>query len=408
MAGRLRIGDGSMALKVPGIHSVIELEDRFTLPVYSNIRLPLTIVRGKGSYVYDDGGVEYLDLYGGHAVSIIGHSHPVWVEDMCRQIETLTFYSNAVYNPVRAEAARLLVEHSYPSMRSVFFCNSGAEANETALKIARKATGRRFIVSMKRGFHGRTIGALSATGFPAMRQRFPENIDDWSRFFDLGAPDIFSMKDSDQVAAVIVEPIQSVAGVYMAEPEYYRRLREYTRRNGICLIFDEVQTGSGRTGEWYAGTHWGVEPDIVTTAKGVGGGMPVGVVIVNEEVAEKVEPGDQATTFGGSPLAAAAVGSTYRIIENENLIQEVRDRSAALLPRLRAIPGVHEVRGMGYLLGIESELPAKELAGQLMKERILVGTCSQADTIRLLPPLTVSAEEWERFLEVFDRLVRSS
>ena len=387
--------------------SIPELEDAYTLPVYSNIRLPLTIVKGKGNYVYDDGGKEYLDLYGGHAVCSIGHSHPVWVQDMQKQIETLTFYSNAVYNPVRAEAAEVLVGHSYPSMRSVFFCNSGAEANETAMKIARKGTGRGWIVSMSRGFHGRTIGALSATGFPAMRQRFPENVENWSRFFEFGAAEIFEMDDADQVAAIVVEPIQSVAGVYMAEPDYYRKLRQFASDHGIFLIFDEVQTGTGRTGRWYAGTHWGVEPDIVTTAKGVGGGVPAGVVIVNDAVAETVRPGDQATTFGGNPLVSAAIRSTYRIIEKDKLIDQVRDYSSRVVAKLKGIDAVREVRGLGYLLGVQCVMPAKELSRRLLKERILVGTCSQAETIRLLPPLTVTMDEWDHFLDVFERVVSS-
>ena len=398
MAGRVRLKNTP---------SIAQLEDTFSLPVYSQIRLPLTIVKGKGNCVYDDAGNEYLDLYGGHAVCSIGHSHPEWVHDMQRQIETLTFYSNAVYNPVRAEAAEMLVRHSYPSMSAVFFCNSGAEANETALKIARKATGRPHIASMRRGFHGRTIGALSATGFPAMRDRFPENIGTWSRFFEFGSADVFDMDGPDEVAAIIVEPIQSVAGVYMAEPGYYRRLRQFSSDHGICLIFDEVQTGTGRTGEWYAGTHWGVEPDIVTTAKGVAGGMPAGVVIVNDRVARTVEPGDQATTFGGNPLAAAAICSTYRAIEKHDLMGRVRDYSSRVVRQLLELEPVREIRGLGYLLGIECSIPAKELSDRLLKERILVGTCSQADTIRLLPPLTMKMDEWDHFLDSFKKIVTS-
>jgi acetylornithine/N-succinyldiaminopimelate aminotransferase len=207
------------------------------------------------------------------------------------------------------------------------------------------------------------------------------------------------------VAAVIVEPIQSVAGVYMATPDYYRRLREYTSDHGIYLIFDEVQTGSGRTGQWYAGTHWGVEPDIVTTAKGVGGGVPAGVVITNQSVSEKVEPGDQATTFGGSPLAAAAIRATYEIIEKERLVERVRAQSAQLVARLVKLDGVREVRGLGYLLGLESELPANELSARLLDERILVGTCSEPHTIRLLPPLTVGEAEWESFLQGLQKVL---
>lgn len=382
-----------------------QLENTYTLPVYRNIRLPLTVVRGAGSYVYDDRGNAYLDLYGGHAVCSIGHSHPIWVERMKEQIEKLTFYSNAAYCEVRAEAAEVLVTHSYPSMDGVFFCNSGAEANETALKIARKGTDRTEIVAMKGGFHGRTLGALSVTGFPKMRERFPENIDMFTRFFELGDEGLFDISDPERVAAVILEPIQSVSGVFMAEPEYYRRLREFCTRNGIVLIFDEVQTGTGRTGKWYAGLHWGVDPDIVTTAKGVGGGVPAGVVMANEMVAETVEPGDQATTFGGSPLAAAAICATYRIIEEYGLLDLVRTRSADLVSRLSALDGVREVRGLGYLLGVECFGPARRIQRRLFEERILVGESSHPNTIRLLPPLTVNSEEWEQFLDVFEKLV---
>ncbi len=381
------------------------LEDTYTLPVYQNIRLPLTLERGLGSYVYDEQDNAYLDLYGGHAVCSIGHSHPRWVSEMKDQIEKLAFYSNATYCTARAEAAEELVTHSYPSMDGVFFCNSGAEANETALKIARKGTGRSQIVAMNLGFHGRTLGALSVTGFPKMRERFPENIDMFTRFFTLGDPSIFGMSDTEQVAAVIVEPIQSVAGVYMAEPDYYRELREFCSKKGIVLIFDEVQTGTGRTGQWYAGLHWGVEPDIVTTAKGVAGGVPAGVVITNQEVAETVEPGDQATTFGGNPIAAAAIRATYRIIEEYGLVEQVRTQSASLIKRLSALSGVREVRGLGYLLGVECEVGAKQLQMRLFEERILVGTSSNPNTIRLLPPLTVSTEEWDQFLDVFEKLV---
>lgn len=382
-----------------------QLEDVYTLPVYRNLRLPLTLARGAGSYVYDERDNAYLDLYGGHAVCSIGHSHPRWVEAMKDQIERLTFYSNAVYCPVRAEAAETLVTHSYPSMDAVYFCGSGAEANETALKIARKGTGRSLVVAMNGGFHGRTLGALSVTGFPKMRERFPENLDVWTRFFDLGDASLFEITDPERIAAVILEPIQSVAGVFAAEPDYYRRLREFCTLHGIVLIFDEVQTGTGRTGHWYAGHHWGVEPDIVTTAKGVGGGVPAGVVIANQAVAETVEPGDQATTFGGNPIAAAAIRATYGIIEEYGLLDQVRARSSDLIARLSALEGVREVRGLGYLLGVECEAPAPNLQKRLFDERILVGECSHPHTIRLLPPLTVTSDEWEQFLDVFEKLV---
>jgi acetylornithine/N-succinyldiaminopimelate aminotransferase len=383
-------------------------EEASTLPTYRNVRLPLTLVRGEGSYVYDASGNRYLDLYGGHAVISIGHSHPRWVDAIQKQVGTLTFYSNAVYSPPRAEAAELLVAHSYESMRSVFFCNTGAEANETAMKIARKATGRPVVVSMDGGFHGRTMGALSATGFPSLRQRFPQNAEQWTRFFALGDEGLFELRDPKSVAAVLLEPIQSVAGVYSAPAAYYRRLREFCSRHGICLIFDEVQTGTGRTGHWYAGALWGVEPDIATTAKGVAGGLPAGVVIVNEWIAGTVEPGDQATTFGGHPVAAAGIAATYRIIEDEGLLARVRTLSASLMETLGGMPGVREVRGHGYLIGVECEVGAKALQTRLLDAGIIVGTCSEPNTVRLLPPLTMRAEEWDAFTDTLGPMLEAT
>ena len=382
-----------------------EREDRYTLATYNHLRFPIELVRGRGSWVEDDRGERYLDLYGGHAVCQIGHSHPRWVEDMRRQLDELVFYSNTVYCDLRGRAAEALVTRSYPSMVGAYFSCSGADANETALKIARKATGRSYIVAMDKGFHGRTIGALSATGYAKMRDAFPENVAQWSRFVPFGDLAAIEALDPAEIAAIILEPVQSVAGVYVAPPSYYRALREHCDRHGICLIFDEVQTGSGRTGKWYAGHHWGVEPDLVTTAKGVGGGMPVGVVIANEKIARTVAPGDQATTFGGGPLAMAAIVSTYRIIEEEGLVDRVAKRSEELRSRLLELPRVREVRGLGYLLGIETDRPAKDVQAAFLEDRILVGTSSEPSTMRLLPPLTVADDEWEIFLAAARRVL---
>jgi acetylornithine/N-succinyldiaminopimelate aminotransferase len=372
-------------------------EDRYTLATYNHLRFPLRIVSGRGSIVRDDRGDDYLDLYGGHAVCLIGHSHPRWVADMTRQLSELVFYSNTVYYEARGVAAQLLVEHSYPSMHGAYFSCSGADANETALKIARKATGRPLVIAMDKGFHGRTIGALSVTGYPKMREAFPQNTAQWTRFVPFGELDAIEAVPPGEVAAIILEPIQSVAGIFTADSAYYRGLRTHCDRHGICLIFDEVQTGSGRTGRWYFGDHVGVEPDLVTTAKGVGGGMPVGVVLANEKYARTVLPGDQATTFGGGPLAVAAIVSTYRILIEERLVERVAEEAPRLIARLRAIPGVREVRGLGYLLGIQCDRPAKDVQDRLMARRILVGTSSEPSTLRLLPPLTVSRAEWNHF-----------
>ena len=386
-----------------------DLEDRYTLPTYSNIRFPLSFVRGEACQVETDDGERYLDLYGGHAVSLLGHSHPRWVEAIRDQVGRFDFYSNMCYHPLRGEAAQLIVEHSYESMHQVFFCNSGAEANETALKIARRATGRPLVVSMEKDFHGRTIGALSVTGFEKSRALFPQNIDEWSRFVPLGDIDAIAALDPKQIAAVILEPIQSVSGVHLAEPEYYRALREHCDRHGIVLIFDEVQTGSGRTGEWYVGRHWRVEPDLVTTAKGLGGGFPVAAVIANERLAGSVNPGDQATTFGGGPMAMAAVVATYRTLIEERLVERVAQTAPRLIVRLQSLRGrgVREVRGLGYLLGIACDSEASEVQRRLLARRILVGGSGDPHSIRLLPPLIVSDAEWDRFFDALEDVLSS-
>lgn len=383
-----------------------ELEDKYTLQTYPKLKFAL--VRGEGSYVFDEAGNRLLDLYGGHAVSSLGHSHPRWVEAISRQAAAMDFYSNICYHPLRAEAAELLVRHSYSSMAGAYFCNSGAEANETALKIARKLTGRPMVIAMNEGFHGRTLGALSVTGLPKMRDAFPQNLAHLTRFVDLGDTRVLEAADPKEIAAIILEPIQSLAGVRVASPEYYRFLRSYSSEHQIALIFDEVQTGNGRTGKWFVGHHWGVEPDIVTTAKGMGGGFPVAAVIANAWVAADVKSGDQGSTFGGSPLAVAAVAATYRTLEEEGIVDQVARTSAKVISRLRQMVSqgrLRDVRGLGYLLGIECEAPAKEMQSRLLQEGVLVGTSNHSNTFRLLPPLTVSDGEWEEFFLALEKVL---
>ncbi len=378
-------------------------EKQFLLPTYG--KFPFALVRGEGCYVWDDSGNRYLDFYGGHAVSLLGHSHPAWVAALKRQLDELDFYSNVCFHPKRAEAAELLVEHSYTSMRTVFFCNSGAEANETALKLARKHTARSTVVAMQGGFHGRTIASLSVTWSPRLRNMFQENLVGCTHFVELGDLDAVQRLPPDDVAAVLLEPVQSMRGVYMAEPDYYRGLRDYCTAHGIQLIFDEVQTGTGRTGKWFAGAHWDVEPDLVTTAKGVGGGFPVGVVLASGEISEAVKVGDHGSTFGGGPLAAAAVAATYRTIIKEELLAKVARLGAEAIERLRGMIGrgvVRDVRGLGYLIGVECEQPASELHKHLVQRRILVGKADEPNTLRLLPPLTATAAEWSAFFDAFE------
>ncbi len=382
-----------------------EREDRWILPTYA--KLPFALVRGERNHVFDEDGRRYLDLYGGHAVCVLGHSHPRWVEALSRQAATLGFYSAVCYLPVRAEAAEALVSKSYPSMRQAFFCNSGTEANETALKMARKHTGRPLVVAMDAGFHGRTIGSLSVTGNAKYRDAFPQNTAAFTRFVPFGDIDAVRRLDASQVAAVILEPVQSMAGVRMAAPEYYRGLREHCSREGIVLIFDEVQTGAGRTGRWFFGGHVGVEPDLVTCAKGIGGGFPVGAVIANAALAAGVKRGDQGTTFGGGPLACAAVRVTFSILEEEKLVENAAAVGERVLGRLRRMAGrgiVRDARGVGYIIGIDTTLPAKDVNARLRDRGILAGGSDVPDTVRLLPPLTVGEEEWEEFFRVLEEI----
>ena len=386
-----------------------ELEDTYTLPTLpGGARLPFDVMGGEGCYVTDGSGRKFLDLYGGHAVCSIGHSHPRWLEALSRQARELSFYSTVTYHPQRAEAARLVVENCYSNMKKVFFCNSGAEANETALKLARKSTGRSKIVSMQRAFHGRTLGALSVTGGAGYRAAFPDNISEKTVFLDLGDLKGLQGLPAEEIAGVILEPIQSVAGVFAAPADYYRGVRDFCDANDIRLIFDEVQTGVGRTGKWYVGEHWDVEPDIVSSAKGVAGGFPAGVVVVNGEIADGVAPADHASTFGGGPLASACIAATHQVLLDEGLVSRVAQLSNVAIDRLRGLSGlVSEVRGMGYLLGIECSRPAKEVQMRLMERGILVGTSGQPDTIRLLPPLTLTVEEWETFFAAMEDLAAS-
>lgn len=386
-----------------------EIEDKYSLATYP--KLPFALVRGEGNYVWDDTEKRYLDLYGGHAVSCLGHGHPRWVEAIAAQARAFDFYSNICYLPIRAEASQLLVTNSYPSMVGSYFCNSGAEANETALKIARKLTRRSDVVALADGFHGRTIAALSVTGIEKMRKAFPENLDRYTSWVPHGDLAALEALDPRKIAAVILEPIPSLGGVRVAPPDYYRGLRAWCTRHQVALIFDEVQTGNGRTGKWFVGHHWGVEPDLVTTAKAVGGGFPVGAVIANAWVAADVKSGDQGSTFGGGPMACAAVAATYRILKEEGLVERVARSSVRLidgLKRLSAGGRLREVRGLGYLLGIECDLPAKDIQARLLAEGIFVGTSNHPNTFRLLPPFTVSDAEWDFFLSTLERVLRTA
>ncbi|MGH9399229.1 MAG: aspartate aminotransferase family protein [Thermoanaerobaculia bacterium] len=373
------------------------------LATYS--RWPIALLRGQGSTVWDEDGKSYLDLYGGHAVCATGHCHPKVADAIAAQARELIFYSNVVRLPVRTRAAEAILAHAREPLASVFFVNSGTEACENAMRLARRATGRTDIVTFEGAFHGRTADAISAAGLPRYRDLGKPNVPGHRIVPFNELPALEAVLD-DQVAAVLLEPIQSLAGVIVGDPDYLRGVQAACYRRGAKLIYDEVQTGFGRTGSFfYAGKH-GVVPDLVALAKGIGSGFPMGAVLVSGEIAATVEPEDYGTTFGGGPLACAAAEATVQIIEEENLLDRVRDGSTRLRQGMRQIPAVREVRGEGYLLGIALDRPAKPVREALLERGILVGGSDLPDTLRLLPPLVLTADEIDRFLPVFAEVLR--
>ena len=374
-----------------------EQEDACLVPSYT--KLPISVVRGEDVWVWDDKGEKYLDLYAGHAVCGIGHSHPKLVGAIHEQAKKLIFFSNAVYNDTRAHAAKLLLENAYPNSKSVFFVNSGTEANEAAIKIARRATGRSRVIAMESGFHGRTIGSLSVTGNPKLRDDFPDNLANLTDFVPLGDFDTLEAMMSEDVAAIILEPITSVGGVRIASRKYYDSLRELCLGYGTALIFDEVQTGFGRTGEMFAGMHWGVEPDICTSAKGAAGGFPLGLVILSEAISSAPAPGEHGCTFGGGPLAMAALKANLEILKAQNLVANAAAMELVVRDELGKIPEVKAITGKGLLLGVDLECPAKPIVRNLLEQKIIVGGCDRPSMIRLLPPLTVQPEHIKQFAD---------
>jgi len=361
-------------------------------------RWPITLVRGEGSTVWDASGRSYLDLYGGHAVAATGHCHPEIVRAIREQAGRLLFYSNVVALPVRAQAAEAIAAQAPAPLSKVFFVNSGTEANENAMRLARRATGRSDIVTFSGAFHGRTADAISASGLSKYRELGAPNVPG-HRIVPFGDLDAARRAVDERVAGVLLEPIQSMAGVLTASPEYLLGLRRLCDERGAKLIYDEVQTGFGRTGTFfYAGRH-GVVPDLVSLAKGIGSGVALGAVLIAEDIAAGVKPDEYGTTFGGGPLACAAAEATVRVIESEGLLGNVRRGSERLKAGLARLPGVREVRGEGFLLGVVLDRPGKPVREALLSRGFLVGGSDLPDVLRLLPPLVLRPEEIDRFLE---------
>ncbi len=360
------------------------------LPTYAPF--PFHLARGNGDRVLDDQGGAWLDFYGGHCVAGTGHGHPRVVEALAAQAKALVFYSAAGDLAIRHEAAARLT--AFAGMDSVFFCNSGAESNEAALKVAIQLTGRTKLGAFEGAFHGRTLLALSATDAPALKAPLEGLLAPVTRlpFNDLAA---LAAADFSELAAVILEPIQSMAGVREADAAWLVALRAKCDANGCLLIFDEVQTGMGRLGAPFAAQVYGVKPDLLTSAKALASGVPMGAVLMTEGIASVLKPGDLGSTFGGGPLACAALIATLKVIADETLMARALEAEAKLRSGLA---GLVAVKGRGLLLGLETPRAA-ELKAHLFEDRILVGGSGDPTVLRLMPPLTVKGATLDALLD---------
>lgn len=379
--------------------TVFESEEQFQLATYK--KMPIAAERGEGVWIYTSDGDKYLDLYGGHAVAGTGHCHPHVVNALRAQAGELLFYSNLVYSSARAKAAEKLVSIAPERLTKAFFCNSGTEANENAMRMARMATKREQIITFSGGFHGRTADAISATFLGKYRELGKPNVPGHLEA-EFGNIDSVRELADETVAAIMLEPIQSMAGIRMAEPDFYRALRTLCDERGIVLIYDEVQTGIGRTGEWFfAGSDAGdgVVPDIVTLAKALGSGVPVGACLVTDQIASHIKENDLGTTFGGGMLAMAAVTATLEAIESDRMLANVKTVEAHLRERLREVEPVVAVHGRGLLLGIEFNDKAQPIHQALLERKVITSTSSNPKVLRLLPPLCLQKEHVDLFVD---------
>jgi acetylornithine aminotransferase/acetylornithine/N-succinyldiaminopimelate aminotransferase len=375
------------------------LEEQFQVATYA--KMNIAVETGKGAWIWTSDGEKYLDLYGGHAVCATGHSHPHVVKAIQEQAEKVLFYSNLVYSEIRARAAEKLVSLAPATLTKAFFCNSGTEANENAMRMARFATRREKVVTFTGGFHGRTADSISATFLGKYREIGKPNVPGHVAAEFGNIESVRAVADKE-TAAIMLEPIQSMAGVTEASPEFFRELREICDEHGIILIFDEVQTGIGRTGNWFFGGSelaGGVEPDIISLAKSLGSGVPVGACLVNEKVSANIKINDLGTTFGGGMLAMAAVLATLEAIENDKMRENIADIESYLRERLKEIEEVVAVHGKGGLIGIEFAENCKAVHQKLLENKIITGTSSNPKILRLLPPLGVKKQEIDLLID---------
>ncbi|MGZ7210175.1 MAG: acetylornithine/succinylornithine family transaminase, partial [Methanobacterium sp.] len=366
---------------------IMELDKKYVIPTYA--RQPIALKEGKGALVKDFEGNTYIDCFAGIAVNNVGHTHPKVVEAICNQAKKLIHTSNVYYTEPHVELAKLLADITIHDKS--FFANSGAEVNEGAVKLARKFTGKGEIIVMENSFHGRTLAMVTATGQHKYKKGF-EPLPTGFKHVDYGDVQAVIDNITDDTAAVMVEPIQGEGGVIMPPEGYLKELRKICTENDILLIFDEIQTGFGRTGEMFASDLYNVDPDITTVAKALGGGFPIGAILAGEEIADAFEPGNHGTTFGGNPLACAAAIAAINAIIDENMVIKAKENGGYLKYKLeeqaKLYGIVEEVRGVGMMLGMELSINCGEIVNEARERGVLIN-CTADTVLRLLPPLII-------------------
>ncbi len=396
-------------MSTPAMRALIDKAEQYIFPTY--LRSPIVLTRGEGMRVWDSEGKEYLDFVSGIAVLNIGHRHPKVIEAIQKQSAMLMHVSNLYYSEPQIRLAELLVTHSFAD--KVFFCNSGAEANEAAIKLTRKffkdrGEPHRFeIITMENSFHGRTLATLSATGQRKFHHDFEPLLDGF-RYAPFDNARALEEAITEATCAVMVEPIQGEGGVNCPSPEYLKALRTICDAHGLLLIFDEVQVGLGRTGTLFAYQHYGVEPDIMTLAKALAGGMPIGAMLAKKECASSFSQGTHASTFGGNPLSAAAAVATLEVLLKDNILENCQKMGEYFLAQLCSLkeryPAITKVKGKGLIVGIELAFPGADIATECVKRGILIN-CTMGNILRFIPPLIITRKEIDTLIHTLDELL---
>jgi predicted acetylornithine/succinylornithine family transaminase len=388
---------------------IIQMGDDFLMPNYR--RHKIALMRGEGVHLYDSERVVYLDFFSGIAVNALGQAYPDVVNALTEQFKRLAHVSNYYYNEPNVKLAKLLCDVSFA--QKVFFCNSGTEANEAAIKLARKYFHRKGqkryeVVSFYRSFHGRTYGSLSATGQMKFRAGFEPLVPGF-QFANFNDIDSVKKLLNDQTAAVIIECLQAEGGIYPAEPQFLQDLRKLTQEKGILLILDEVQTGLGRTGKMWAYQHYGIEPDVMTVAKALGAGLPMGAMLATNQAATGFAPGDHASTFGGNPVVCAAAEAALNTILLKDLVNHADKQGKYFKGRLSEMQGRHpdlveEIRGMGLMLGVQFKRPVEPFVAECEKKGLLIGSAGE-HVMRFLPPLIVTEKDIDRAVGIVEESI---